>query len=372
MIDSLLDDAPCGFLAFDDDGNVLLVNATLAAWLGYSDEQIVGQPLERLLPPGGVIFHQTHFFPMLKLRGHVEETYLSLKAADGSALPMLVNAKRQPHGEGMRSDCILVPMQQRHHFEEELLRTRRAAEAARDAKARFLSMLAHEVRSPLTAITGLAHVLLQAAHGPLHPEQAEDVRLILKAGQDVDRLIADVLRYASAEAGHDAGERVPILLEDALLHVEALMRTRWEAGGLTYRRSPESCAFTVLADPQRLQQILLNLLSNAAKFTPRGGQVCVDCRMEAAEQRVRIEVSDTGEGIPDDALERIFEPFVQVGRSSQVAASPGAGLGLAISREFAASMQGTLTARNAEQGGAVFVLALPAVAAPEAAGAASA
>jgi two-component system C4-dicarboxylate transport sensor histidine kinase DctB len=78
-------------------------------------------------------------------------------------------------------------------------------------------------------------------------------------------------------------------------------------------------------------------------------------------QRVRIEVSDTGEGIPVDALERIFEPFVQVGRSSQDAASSGAGLGLAISREFAASMQGSLTANNAEQGGAVFVLELPAV-----------
>jgi signal transduction histidine kinase len=351
--------APCGFVSFDDAGVVLAANATLADWLQRPLDSLPGTPLEALYGPGGAIFHQTHFFPSLKLHGEAREIYFSLRAADGATVPVMASARRHDLDGGARTDCVLLPMRQRHHFEQELLRARQSAEAARDAKARFLSMMAHEVRTPLSAITGLAHVLLQQLHGPLLPEQCEDVEIMLRAANDIDQLIGETLRYSRAETGSDASALEAVSLEDAFSSVESIMRVRWAEKAISYVREGDASLCTVRADPQRLHQILLNLLGNAAKFTPRGGCVLMRCAAVPGKERVRIEVRDSGSGIPPDQVERIFEPFVQLARSNQPAGSRGTGLGLAISREFAASMQGTLHAQCEPGEGAVFVLDLP-------------
>lgn len=358
-MDPMLMHAPCGFVSFDDTGTLLAANATLADWLQRPLDTLPGTPLESLYGPGGAIFHQTHFFPLLRLRGEVREIYFSLRTADGGTLPVMANARRHDLPGGARTDCVLVPMRQRHEFEQELVRAREAAEAARDAKAHFLSMMAHEVRSPLSAITGLAHVLLQELHGPLQPEQREDVEIMLRAANDIDQLIGETLRYSRAEAGTDASALEAVSMEDAFSSVESLMRVRWAEKGIEYTRQGDASSCTVRADPQRLHQILLNLLGNAAKFTPRGGRVSMQCARVEGEDRVRIEVRDTGCGIPADQLERVFEPFVQLARAGQPQGSRGTGLGLAISREFATSMHGSLHAHSEPGEGTVFVLTLP-------------
>jgi signal transduction histidine kinase len=351
--------APCGFVSFDDSGTVLAANATLADWLRRPLDSLPGTRLEALYGPGGAIFHQTHFFPSLKLHGEASEIYFSLRAADGATVPVMASARRHELEHGARTDCVLLPMRQRHHFEQELLRARQSAEAARDAKARFLSMMAHEVRTPLSAITGLAHVLLQQLHGPLMPEQREDLEIMLRAANDIDQLIGETLRYSRAETGTDASALEAVSMEDAFSSVESIMRVRWAEKAITYAREGDASQCTVRADPQRLHQILLNLLGNAAKFTPRGGHVSMRCTDISGEQRVRIEVRDSGCGIPADQLDRIFEPFVQLSRGEQPAGNRGTGLGLAISREFATSMRGTLHAQCASGEGSVFVLVLP-------------
>lgn len=362
---STLDHAPCGYLCFDDEARVTLINQTLAQWLGTSIEAVVGQPLSKILAPGGAIFHQTHFFPLLKLHGEVGEIYLSLLTTNGEKLPVMVNAVRRENDGRALNECVLLPMRQRHHFEDELIQARHVAERARDAKAQFLSMLAHEVRSPLSSITGLAEVLRRNLHGPLEPEQVTDVNMILQASKDIDRLIENVLRYARAEAGTEPSNHEPIDLAGVLARVEALMLARWDETGLKYSRQCAMAGCFVMADAMQLQQILLNLLSNAAKFTPRGGTVTLGCTSVDGAGLLRIEVRDSGRGIPASQLEEIFQPFVQVGNHAE--SQRGVGLGLAISRQFANGMGGTLYAESELGVGSVFVLSLPAIDSPAAA-----
>lgn len=360
MVDDVLpSDAPCGFMGFDDDGVLRVVNANLARWLGCEIGALVGRNVATLYVPGGAIFHQTHFFPLLKLHGKAEEIYLSLRGGDGKTLPVLANAHRHEVDGQWRNDCVLVPMRQRHRFEHELVRARGEAEAARDSKARFLSMMAHEVRTPLSAVTGLAHVLQNELHGPLTEDQHEDVRMILKAGTDIDRLIGETLRYSRAQAGQDVATVQPVPLVGALEAVEAIMRTRWDEQHLRYDRLRVPTGCVVLADPMRLHQILLNLLANAANFTPPGGMVSIDCTSDTDGRHARISVRDSGCGIAGDQLERIFEPFVQIDRADRPAGKRGTGLGLAISREFAMAMGGTLEAASTPGAGSEFRLTLP-------------
>lgn len=357
-MDHLLDDAPCGYLSFDDDGLVIAINRTLSRWLGMTADAIVGQSMERLLAPGGAIFHQTHFFPLLKLHGEVSEVYLSLSTSAGDKLPMLVNAVRHDVDATPRNDCILVPMRQRHQFEGELVHARDLAEVARDAKSRFLSTLAHEVRNQLASISALADGMYHGMHGPLEDEHKQDLALILSVGTDMDHLVGEVLRYSRTEAGSEPCQLQPVALEGAFDSVESRMRALWQANEIRYQRDDCASVPMVMADPILLHQILLNLLANAAKFTTAGGAVC--CRFLRAPDSgvIRVEVHDTGCGIQEEDLERIFEPFVQV-PGKTATGGKGVGLGLAISRKLATMMGGTLRASSCRDQGALFVLELP-------------
>jgi PAS domain S-box-containing protein len=129
-MDSLLDSAPCGFLSFTDDGAVLAINATLLRWLGFPADALVGRSIERLLPVASRIFYQTHFFPLLKLTGKVEEVYFALRTAEGEDLPVLVNAARREENGAAVNDCVFIVVRQRNRYEDEILHARRTAEEA--------------------------------------------------------------------------------------------------------------------------------------------------------------------------------------------------------------------------------------------------
>jgi PAS domain S-box-containing protein len=166
-MDELLNSAPCGFLAFADDGTIQHVNATLLAWLGYAEGELQGRHVERVLPPGGRIFYQTHFFPLLKLHGRAEEIFLSLRSVTGEELPVLVNAaRRERDGAGVNL-CVFVPMRQRRRFEDEILAAKREAEEANRVK----DALIEELSTPV--ITVWDGVLLVPVVGSLSRERAD-------------------------------------------------------------------------------------------------------------------------------------------------------------------------------------------------------
>lgn len=357
-MDPQLNSAPCGYLVFADDGTIREVNATLADLLGYTRVELEGWHLQKVLPPGGRVFYHTHVFPLLKLHGAAEEIYIALRTKDGTDLPMLLNGVRRERDGMSLNECVLMRMSQRNRFEEELLEARRAAEQANAAKARFLSMMSHDLRTPLTAISGLGDLLAAGVHGPVNAEQRDALGRMKEASRELLRMINDILSFAQLEYGRVEVRPVPVPVAAALARAEVLVRLRVESAGLSLRFS-RCDGVVVSADADKLQQILLNLLTNAIKFTPRGGAISVDCERDG--RVVRIRVADTGIGIPREQLPHVFEPFVQLEEQPEDVSQRGVGLGLAISRDLARAMGGDVTANSAPGEGSVFTVELPAV-----------
>ncbi|MEO9163364.1 MAG: HAMP domain-containing sensor histidine kinase [Casimicrobiaceae bacterium] len=358
-MDEQLDRAPCGLLTFADDGRIVAVNATLREWLGYEPGELVGERIDTLLSMAGRIFHQTHFFPLLRVQGNAEEIYLVLRTRGGLELPLVTNAVRRQRDGQMVNDCALLPLRQRRRHEAEILKAQRAAETASRSKDKFLSMMSHDLRTPLQAIMATAAVLDRGARGSLTAMQQQDVKRIDRASRELLRLLTDILEFARLDSGQVELRVEDMPLTAAIDRAEALMSLQMQEAGLRYQRE-ESCVTraNVRADPDRLQQVLLNLLSNALKFTPAGGSVRVGC--EAADARVLVHVRDSGPGIQAEQLERIFQPFVQIRPDDVPAAKRGVGLGLAISRELARAMGGDLTAASRPGEGSTFTIALAA------------
>ena len=241
----------------------------------------------------------------------------------------------------------------------------RAAEEANDAKGQFLAMMSHELRTPLNAIGGYTQLLQLGVHGPVNDAQHDALTRIQQSQRHLLGLINAVLNYARLEAGRVHYDVETIALPEALREVEVLTSVQARERGLALHI--DSCVpgreapLTVRADPEKLRQVLLNLLSNAIKFTEPGGRVSVSCGLDevGGARMVRIRVADTGRGIPGDHLQRIFEPFVQVGRGFTTA-DAGTGLGLAISRDLARGMDGDIVVQSEVGVGSEFVVVLPA------------
>ena len=413
VVGTLLDEAPCGFVAFADDGTIRAANATLLEMLGHSRDELVGRHVESMLTVGARIFYQTHFFPLLRLQGHAEEIFLILRARDGTDVGTLVNAVRRERAGEWRTECVLLRIVERRKFEDALLRAKKEAEAANAAlrasqeqleeqavelevqateleaqgeelrtindelversveleearaaaekanraKSEFLATMSHELRTPLNAIAGYAQILELGVHGPITAAQQETLGRIVRSQRHLLRLINDVLNLARIEAGRVEYriERLVVsdLVESVLPMVEPQLSER-------HLRSEVHIppGLVVRADREKVEQVLLNLLSNAAKFTPADGTV----RVEASQHDpvcIAIRVQDTGIGIPPEKLASVFEPFVQVD-SSQTRRAQGTGLGLSISRDLARGMKGNLTAESEVDVGSTFTLLLPA------------
>jgi PAS domain S-box-containing protein len=357
-MDRVLERAPGGFVSFTDDGTIVEVNLTLTELLGYATRvELEGWHLQKILPPGGRIFYHTHVLPLLKLHGRADEVYLALKTKDGVEIPVLMNAARRERDGVTLNDAVFVRMSQRHRYEDELLQARRSAEQANAAKAKFLSMMSHDLRTPLTTISGNVRLLAAGVHGSITDEQKETLDRVDGACRHVARMIEDILSFAQLESGSVEVRPESVNVREALQRAEGLVRLRMEQSAIAFTHEPSEPGLSALADPDRLQQILLNLLANAIKFTRAGGRVSVGCARNG--DRVSIRVRDTGVGIPAGALEKIFEPFVQLEQQPENREQRGVGLGLAISRELARAMDGQLTAESVEGSGSVFTLTLP-------------
>ncbi|HET9003515.1 MAG TPA: ATP-binding protein [Gemmatimonadaceae bacterium] len=243
---------------------------------------------------------------------------------------------------------------------EEAEQQRRAAEEANRAKGQFLAHMSHELRTPLNAIGGYAQLLQIGVHGPVNAAQDEALERIQRSQRHLLGLINDVLNFAKLEAGHVGYDISVVKIADCVCGLETLVAPQLAAKSLTYECVPVPPELAVSADADKLQQIMLNLLSNAIKFTPSAGHVRVSAL--ALGDAVTILVADTGIGIPADRFDAIFEPFVQLGRSTTggtAIGQDGTGLGLAISRDLARAMGGDLTVRSTPGEGSIFELRIP-------------
>ncbi|CAA9322242.1 MAG: hypothetical protein AVDCRST_MAG11-2066 [uncultured Gemmatimonadaceae bacterium] len=236
----------------------------------------------------------------------------------------------------------------------------REAASANRAKGDFLAVMSHELRTPLNAIGGYAELIELGIRGPVTDEQRADLARIQAAQRHLIGLVTDVLNFVRVESGHVRYTLTEVPAHEAFGALEALVGPQFQAKGVAYAAAPCAPALWVRADRDRLQQVLLNLVTNALKFTGPGGRVEVACeaRPRPGSGAVAFRVRDTGIGIPPEKLGAIFEPFVQVNQRL-TRPQDGVGLGLAISRDLARGMGGSLTAESTPGLGSTFTLTLP-------------
>jgi signal transduction histidine kinase len=235
---------------------------------------------------------------------------------------------------------------------------RMMAEHANNAKTAFLRAMSHELRTPLNAISGYTEILEMGIRGPVNPEQIKDLGRIKRASAYLLSLINDVLTVARLEGARPL-EMISMAVNPVLTEVEGLCALQAKAKSVILTVMPCETAYRVTADAERFQQILLNLITNAIKFTLPGGSITVACNADASMARIRV--ADTGVGVRLIDVDRVFEPFVQIDRHLTVATQQGVGLGLSISRELARAMHGDLTLQSTEGIGSTFTLTLPIV-----------
>jgi signal transduction histidine kinase len=231
----------------------------------------------------------------------------------------------------------------------------RNLQAANSAKAAFLATMSHELRTPLNAIIGYSDLMQAEIGGALSSLQQQQIGRVSSAARHLLELIEGILNFARLEAGQEKVHLVDLdaarLADDVVAMLEPLARTK----GLDLSFSASDAAIPMRTDAAKLRQILLNLLSNALKFTARGS---IAVAVHRREQELTCTVRDTGIGIAPDDLEDIFEPFRQVGQVHTQRA-PGTGLGLSVSRQLARLLGGELSVESALGEGSTFTLRLP-------------
>jgi len=349
-----------GIFLLDPRGYVASWNAGAQRITGYRAEEIVGHHFSEFYPAEEVAAGR----PMGELEvaeheGRYEEEGFRVRK-DGSLYwaSVIITALRNQEGELFGFAKVTRDLtDQRAAQQRAIADARRIAEveASNRAKSEFLAAMSHELRTPLNAIGGYAELIDMGVAGTLTTQQREYVERIRGAQQHLLTLINDLLNYSRIEAGQLSYDMAPVRLHELVGKALALVHPQAARKKIQLKHGPCAEAILAWADRVKVEQIVLNLVSNAVKFTPEGGRVRATCAEQGKMAVVCIE--DTGPGVPEDKREAIFEPFVQLGRTL-TSVHEGAGLGLAISRDLARAMDGTVTHRPRRGGGSVFCLQL--------------
>jgi signal transduction histidine kinase len=229
------------------------------------------------------------------------------------------------------------------------------------SRARFMRGVSHDLKNPIHAIDGHAQLLEEGLRGPLTDEQHESVARIRRSTRALTGLIEDLLELARAESGQLTVKLDRVVLRDVVRDAVEEHRAAAEFAGLTLVHAADESETILTTDPARVSQVMGNLISNAIKYTPRGGHIEVATEMrtrraaDGAATRLAIHVTDDGPGIPADKYEEIFGEFTRL----QVVDKPGTGLGLSIARRIARLLGGDVTVSGRQNGGARFTLWLP-------------
>ena len=275
---------------------------------------------------------------------------VSMHRRDGSPLPDSALEFMQAFAQQVAQAL------ERSRLSEAEQHARTRADEANRAKSKFLAAMSHELRTPLNAIGGYVDLIDMGLRGPVTEEQHGDLHRIKRSQQHLLSIINDILNFARVEAGQTVYTYASVAVGAVLESVSQMTASLAAPKGLRFDVTECPPDVVVWADKSKVEQIVLNLVSNAVKFT-LDGSVTLSCDWEDAH-RVAITVRDTGVGISSDELDKIFEPFIQVGQS-RTNSREGTGLGLAISRDLARAMGGEITVQSATGSGSAFTLVLP-------------
>ncbi len=339
----LLDCASDAILIVDERGRLALVNEQAEKLFGYHCGELIGRDIEELIPEEAHAAHprlRQSYCERPSKRAMGAGAELKARRKDGHTFPVEVTLNPVRSAEGVWIAAGVRDLTERKLAEERLIAERRRAEEGSRTKSAFLAAMSHEIRTPMNSILGMADLLWETE---LSAEQRQYVEVFRRAGANLLALIDDILDFSKIESGRLALERVEFDLEELVDGVVELMGPKARSKNLRLlSRFLTGTANSLVGDPTRLRQILINLIGNAIKFT-HSGEVLLT--IENAESDVAGEiafaVADTGIGIPPDKLQSIFDQFTQADNSI-TREYGGTGLGLAISRRLVESMGGKL------------------------------
>jgi PAS domain S-box-containing protein len=352
----LLEAAPDAIIEVDRDGRIVLLNLVTEKMFGYKREDLLGKPVELLVPesvrPSHVRYRDGYWnHPATRPMG----SGLALEGCrkDGSRFPVEISLSPVHSEEGMRITAVIRDTSERKRAEDQLRALRenytrelelrnREVERANQLKSEFLASMSHELRTPLHTVIGFAELLGEELEGPLNEKQKRFIGHIHKDSMHLLDLINDVLDLSKVEAGRLRMHREAFDLAANI--EEAVASIRPSAAAKSIRIEADLRAITaIFADRLRFKQILYNLLSNAVKFTPERGRIRVESR--ARGELVEISITDSGIGIPKEQQEAIFDKFYQVGATTK-GVREGTGLGLAITKALIEEHGGSISVES--------------------------
>jgi PAS domain S-box-containing protein len=358
LIESVQDYA---IFVLDPAGRMMSWNAGAERLKGYTAQQVIGRHFSMFYPPEDVAAGKPErALRKAALAGRIEDEGWRVRK-DGRRFwaNVVITALRTRDGELVGFAKVTRDLTERRRAQERALEDARRiadAEAASRTKSEFLAAMSHELRTPINAALGYVELLALGLGGPLTEQQRDYLARIRRSQQHLLGIINDLLNYSRIEAGRLEYALVPVTVRAIVDAVLPMIEPQALTKGVEIRVEWLNDEVTVVADPMKAEQVLLNILSNAVKFTPAGGNVRVLCA--AAADSASIAVSDTGPGIPQEQQVAVFQPFVQLGRTL-TSGHEGTGLGLAISRDLARAMGGDVFLQGSSGAGSTFVLRLP-------------
>ncbi len=365
----LIEHAPDGILQVDSSGVIVIANHTAETMFGYTREELLGKSVDALVPVGNRAGHAGHrkvFAAAGVTRPMGQGLELKALRKDGSEFPAEISLSPVHTEHGTNVTAVIRDVTERRRSEQQLrslqksymteLETRqREAERLNQLKSEFVASVSHELRTPLHTIIGFAELLGEETEGPLNEKQRRFLQHIQTDSEHLLGLINDVLDLSRIEAGGLRLQTEMLPLAAVIDEAVGAIRPFAAAKPVTIReeRVPD---VSVLADPLRLRQILYNLLNNGVKFTPPGGEVAVRAVVDG--DLVRFTVADTGIGIPQQEIERIFDKFYQVGNTTS-GVRQGTGLGLTICRQLVEIQGGSIWVESEPNHGSQFHFTVP-------------
>ncbi len=356
----LYENAPCGSVSFRNDGLIIDINTTLTRWLGYKKDELINKrTLPSLFKIGGQIFFETHFFPLIKMQGFIQEVYFDILRKDQSIFHGLINVREIPlkGSTDTTYQATILDVSDRWHYENEILEAKRKAEADSKAKADFLATISHEIRTPLHAILGIGNLLHKT---PLNENQKEYARLLLSSSEHLLSLVNNLLDLSKIEAKKLELESSSFNLLDLLTVLKQIYSVKAQEKGVELcLKLDKGIPENIIGDPVKLNQILTNLVGNAIKFTKEGSITIAISALKKTKKEVHLhfEVADTGIGIPEEKLETIFQEFSQASNDVSVEYG-GTGLGLTISKKLLELQDSQLTVSSKLNEGSKFSFAI--------------